>query len=450
MELSNQKKNLISFLIFITATGFFEKIQRTFYLPFYLGDIVSLILPVSIMVYIYLFIITDKQIKFNDIETYFFLLILFFLCIFYYNSSNLTYIHFSFINNYFWILNCYVIFRYFFLSSNINKKSFYSTIYFSILFLFFYNLIINLINNYYYVNDFYRNLVRADEITALTLEGYIISFFFYFFLIENYFKDEKRYYFYLLVLVNFFSLYIIESRGLWIFNFFSFVFILFFIPNTKNLKLQKFIIILCFIITLFNFGLNKISSLINSSIVGLNKNYNINFYYNFNPQIFGKSDYQKNKFKKYEEVIDNLSENNDICKLQLKCTKEDILESAYSKEISYALSSQTRYYTIIGVLKKFYQNPLSGIKIENAKNVLVNNDKIHSNLILLIATTGILGLIAITIFFYKLYITSSSKIVFIYSCIFIAYYSFFFDNIKPIIGLILLISSNQNRLFKND
>ena len=95
MELSNQKKNLISFFIFITATGFFEKIQRTFYLPFYLGDIVSLILPVSIMVYIYLFIITDKQIKFNDIETYFFLLILFFLCIFYYNSSNLTYIHFS-------------------------------------------------------------------------------------------------------------------------------------------------------------------------------------------------------------------------------------------------------------------------------------------------------------------------------------------------------------------
>ena len=120
-----------------------------------------------------------------------------------------------------------------------------------------------------------------------------------------------------------------------------------------------------------------------------------------------------------------MSENNDICKLQLKCTKEAILESAYSKEISYALSSQTRYYTIIGVLKKFYQNPLSGIKIENAKNVLVNNDKIHSNLILLIATTGILGLIAITIFFYKLYIISSSKIVFIYSCIFIAYYSFF-------------------------
>ena len=79
---------------------------------------------------------------------------------------------------------------------------------------------------------------------------------------------------------------------------------------------------------------------------------------------------------------------------------------------------------------------------------MVNNDKIHSNLILLIATTGILGLIAITIFFYKLYIISSSKIVFIYSCIFIAYYSFFFDNIMPIIGLILLISSNQNRLFK--
>ena len=129
---------------------------------------------------------------------------------------------------------------------------------------------------------------------------------------------------------------------------------------------------------------------------------------------------KRTNLKEYEEVIDNLSENKDICKLQLKCTKA-ILESAYSKEISYALSSQTRYYTMIGVLKKFYQNPLSGIKIENAKNVLVNNDKIHSNLILLIATTGILGLIAITIF-YKLYIISSSKIVFIYSCIFIAYY----------------------------
>ena len=60
MELSNQKKNLISFYIYYNHR-FFEKIQRTFYLPF-VGDIVSLILPISIIVYMYLFIITDKQI----------------------------------------------------------------------------------------------------------------------------------------------------------------------------------------------------------------------------------------------------------------------------------------------------------------------------------------------------------------------------------------------------
>ena len=53
------------------------------------------------------------------------------------------------------------------------------------------------------------------------------------------------------------------------------------------------------------------------------------------------------------------------------------------------------YSTSTGIINRINR------EIENAKNVLVNNDKIHSNLILLIATTGILGLIAITIFFYK-------------------------------------------------
>ena len=101
------KYSFFYFILFLAATGFFEKLQRTFYLPIpYLGDLISSIFPISILFFSVTFFITKKLISFDKLEIYFFLLILLILFIYYLNSSKLNYENISFVSNYIWILNC--------------------------------------------------------------------------------------------------------------------------------------------------------------------------------------------------------------------------------------------------------------------------------------------------------------------------------------------------------
>lgn len=450
------KYNFFYFILFLSATGFFEKIQRIFYLPIpYLGDLISSIFPISILFFLVTFFISKKLISFDKIEIYFSLLILSFLFIYYFNSSKINYENISFLSNYIWILNCYIIYKYILNCDNTKKSDFLKIIYYSLLFLFFINFIINYVNNKFYIYEFYNEIVKRAEPTSLTAEGYILSFFFYYLFLVKFFDKENIVYFLVLASINFFAINEIESRGLWLLNFLSILYIFLILDNEKKLLFKKTIILILFLLSLYDLGITRIGSTIKSSLVGLNKDYNKSYYMNFNSEIYSNIDFLNKKNEEVLEMLDNYKKNNSSigCENYKKnkiCSKKEIVESIYSKEISYSLSSHTRFFTIKYVLEEFFKKPILGLSIREIKKITVNEDKIHSNLIILITSTGIVGFILLIIFFYFIYNQMVNKKIGLFVIFFILYFSFFFDSLMPFIGLTLLLATSGNKILKNE
>ena len=185
MNISYNKFSFFYFILLLSATGFFEKLQRTFYLPLpYVGDLVSSIFPISILFFLITYSITKKLLKFDKLEVYFFLIILLILIIYFFNSSELNYENISFVCNYIWILNCFIIFKYILICDNINKSEFFKIIFYTLSFLFIFNLTINVANEILFTYKFYNQIVKRAEVTSLTTEGYIFSFFFLLFIFK--------------------------------------------------------------------------------------------------------------------------------------------------------------------------------------------------------------------------------------------------------------------------
>ena len=457
MNILYYKNYFFYFVLFLSATGFFEKLQRLFYLPLpYVGDIISSIFPFSILIFFFILFHKKQLPKINKFEIYFSLIIILILIIHFLNSSYLNYESISFVSNYIWIFNCYIIFKYILSYDNINKSNFFKIIFYSILFIFFFNLIINLVNNSFHSYNFYNEIIKRAEVTSLTTEGYIISFFFYYLFLNKFFDKQNISYFLLFSLINFFIIFVVESRGLLLFNILSIIYVLIFSKNNKGTLIKKTLISILFLIFIFSFSTVKIGSMFKSTLVGLNKNYNQSYYTEFD-NIINSNIYIFNK--KNENVLKtlNLIDNNNIqaplCRNLEKvyqCSEKEIIESLYSKEISYSLSSNTRFFTIKYVLREFLKKPILGISIVNIKKIIVNGDKIHSNLVILISSIGILGIICLTLFIYYIYNQMYEKKVGIFTLFFILYYAFFFDNLIPVIGLALLLTTDRNNIFKYD
>ena len=446
MYLQNKNSQvLFFFLLFISSSGFFEKVQRTFDLPLpYVGDIVSSIFPISIILFLIIYFETKEFLKFGYLEIFFFIGILLILFVYYLNSPRLNYEHFSFISSYVWILNSYIIFKYL----NLYKKldlNLNRIIYFSILFLFFYNLLMNLIyshsfNEYVILenkSEIYQSffkILKRGEITALHNEGYILSFFYYYFLLSKFYEKQNIIFFFIFSLINFFSIYFIESRGLILFNIFSIIYIFIIIQNNKSLFYKKIFILLLFLLFTFNFGISKIDLMIKSTIIGLDKNFK-------NEEI--------KKLKNFEFSDDQKMQ----CSknyLLYYCSEEEVYESQFSKEISHAVSSNTRLNTLVMVSKEYLKNPIFGISIDEIKKIKVNEDRIHSNLIIFIASTGFIGIILLVTSVYLMLTYVQKKKIGIYIMCFFITYSLFFDNLLPFMGLIFLLPSLNNKQLKNE
>ena len=456
MNISYKKFSLFYFILLLSATGFFEKLQRTFYLPLpYVGDLVSSIFPISILFFLITYSITKKLLKFDKLEVYFFLIILLILIIYFFNSSELNYENISFVCNYIWILNCFIIFKYILICDNTNKSEFFIIIFYTLSFLFIFNLTINLANEILFTYEFYNQIVKRAEVTSLTTEGYIFSFFFYYLFLNKFFEKQNILYFFILSWINFFVMYEIESRGLLLFNILSIIYVFFILKNEKKLFIKKILIFILFSMSIYELGSLRIGSLIKSSLVGLDRNFDHSYYMEFNRKIYSDVNILN---KKNEEVLTILDKNKNnktsvLCENNLKiknCTEKEIIESLYSKEISYATSSKTRFFTITNVLKEFFKKPILGISISEIKKITVNGDKIHSNLIILIASTGFIGVIIFTVFLYYVYKQMLDKKVGLFILFFILYYSFFFDSLVPFIGLTLLLATKKENVLKND
>ena len=99
-------------------------------------------------------------------------------------------------------------------------------------------------------------------------------------------------------MINFFAINEIESRGLWLLNFLSIIYIFFILNNEKKLLFKKTIILILFSLSLYDLGITKIGSTIKSSLVGLDKDYNKSYYMNLNTKIYSDIDFF-NKNEKY-------------------------------------------------------------------------------------------------------------------------------------------------------
>ena len=441
--------------LIISSFGFLEKLQRTFHLPLpYVGDIVSSIFPISLIVF-FLLIFKKKLIfNFKIFETYFVLLIIFYLIIFYFNSGTLNYHHFSFLSDYVWILLCYIIFQSYLNFTNTNQETFQKYILLSLVFIFFYNVIIMIINNTFWHNDFYNTIVKREEITSLTSLGYIVSYFFYYFFLNNFFYINKKIYFIIFLFINFYSLYIIESRGLYLFNIFSLIFILLYNFKNKKIIFKKFVIFVTLIITIYAFGLGKIGETITSTIKGLSKDYNANFYLK-DTKFDNKSIFNFLERNKFKEELQNILKDYNKYECTNKnsnatCTEKKIIESIYSKEISYANSSHIRYFTSINILKKFVKNPIFGISLGEIKNIKINGDRTHSHIIILLASTGIIGFMGLLIMIYLIFMNSNNKLICLFAIFFLFLYSIFFDRMLPWIGLMIILLHYDFNKYKDE
>lgn len=430
--------------LIISSFGFYEKLHRTFHIPLpYVGDIVSSIFPLSLIFFL-LIVKRKNYFILKKFELYFILLIIFYLLIFYINSGALNYHHFSFLSDYVWILCSYIIFKLYLNHTNTNQETFQKYIFLSIILIFFYNVLINIINNIFFLNDFYNTIVKRAEITSLTSFGYIISYFFYYFFLNNFFTGNKKIYFIIFLFINFYSLYMIESRGLYIFNFSSLIFIFLYNFSDYKMILKKIIVFISLVITLYAFGLDKLTQTVTSTIKGLDGNYNEDYYLKDikfdNKLTFYLSGRKKNK-EELENILDNT--NNYSCvekkNIVVACKREDVIKSVYSKEISFANSSNIRYFTSINIIKKLIDKPLFGISLSEVKKITINGDRTHSHLIILLASTGAIGLMCLMILIYLIFINSNNKFNFIFAIFFLSFYSIFFDRILPWIGLVIIL-----------